>query len=106
MPKRPKRVSFGTEKKVKLKNSEYKNSSLIGQIDRKNMKERGKLLVKCFVNSFAEIPPISARNVPKLPEMSLFEPRKKSKKRIAISKLALQQFKLTAKVGRRRLNYS
>ena len=75
---------------MKLKDSEYKNSSLVGQIDRKNTKDKSKLLVKCFVNSFTEIPPIYARTVPKLPEMSLFEPRKKSKKRIAISKLALQ----------------
>ena len=73
-----------------LKDTEYKNSSLVGKIDRENSKEKSKLLVKCFVNSFTKIPPISARNVPKLPEMSLFEPRKKTKKRIAISKLALQ----------------
>ena len=73
---------------MKIKDSEYKNSSLVGQIDRKNMKEKSGLLVKCFRNSFTKIPPISARNVPKLPEMSLYEPRKKSKKRIAISKLA------------------
>ena len=72
----------------------------------KTGRKRGKLLLKCFVNSFRKNPPISARNVPKLPEMSLFEPRKKSKKRIAISNLALQWFKLTAKIGRRRLNYS
>ena len=89
-----------------MKDSQYKNSSLVGQIDCKNMKEKSKLLVKCFVNSFRKMPPISARNVPKLPGMSLFEPRKKSKKRIAISKLALQYFKMTAKIGRRRLNYS
>ena len=75
---------------MKLKDSECKGSSLVGQSDRKNMKEKSKLLVKCFVNSFTKIPPISARNVPKLPETSLFEPRKKSKKRIMISKLALQ----------------
>ena len=75
---------------MKLKNSEYKNSSVIGQIDRKNTKEKSKLLVKCFVISFTKILSISARNMPKLPEMSLFEPRTKSKKRIAISKLALQ----------------
>ena len=75
---------------MKLKDSEYKNSYLVGQIDRKKTKDKSKLLVKCFVNSFTKIPPISARSVPKLPEMSLFEPRKKSKKRIAISKLALQ----------------
>ena len=43
---------------------------------------------ECFVNSFEKIPPISARYLLKLPEMSLFEPRKKSKKRIEISKLA------------------
>ena len=75
---------------MKLKDSEYKNSSLVPQMDRKNTKDKSKLLVKCFVNSFTKIPPISAGIVPKLPEMSLFEPRKKSKKRILISKSALQ----------------
>ena len=75
---------------MKLKNGECKNSSLVGQRDRKNMKDKSKLLVKCFVNSFTKIPPISARNGPKLLEMSLSEPRKKSKKRIVISKLTLQ----------------
>ena len=74
-----KNVSFRTEKKVKLKDSKYKNSSLVGQINRKNTKEKSKLLVKCFVNSFTKIPPISARNVPKLPKLSLFEPRKNVK---------------------------
>ena len=59
-------------------------------MDRKSTKDKSKLLVKCFVNLFTKIPPVSARNVPKLPEMSLFEPRKNSKKRIATSKLALQ----------------
>ena len=83
-------VSFETKKTVKLQDSEYKNSSLVGQIDRKNTKEKSKLLVKFFVNSFTKTPPISARNVRKLPEISVFEPRKKSKSRIAISKLALQ----------------
>ena len=91
---------------MKLKDREYKNSALVSKIDRENMKEKSKLLLKCFVNSFTKIPPTSARNVPKLPEMSVFEPRKESKKRIAISKLALQQFKLTTKIERRRLNYS
>ena len=62
---------------MKLKDSEYKNSSLVSQIDRKNTKVKSKLLLKCFVKSFTKIPPISARNVPKLPEMSLFEPRGK-----------------------------
>ena len=75
---------------MKLRDSEYKKYSLVGQIDRKNTKEKSKLLVKCFINSFTKIPPISARNVPKLPEVSLFEPTKKSKKSIAISKLALK----------------
>ena len=73
---------------MKLKDSEYKNSSLVGRIDLKNTKDKSKLLVNFFVNSFRKNPPISARNGPKLPEKSLFEPRKKSKKR------------------RRRLNYS
>ena len=75
---------------MKQKDSEYKNSSLVGQIDCKNTKEKSKLHVKWFVNSFRKNPPISARRRPKLPGMSLFEPRKKSKNRIAISKLALQ----------------
>ena len=91
---------------MKLKDSKYKNSSLVGRIDRKNAKDKSKLPVKCFANSFTPNPPISAKNVPKLPEMSLFEPRKKSKRRIAISKLALQEVKLTAKIGRRRIFYS
>ena len=81
---------FLNQKKLKQKDREHKNSSLIGQIDCKNTKGKRKLLVKCFVNSFRKNPPISARNVPKLPEKSLFEPSKKSKKRIRISKLALQ----------------
>ena len=54
--KRAKGISFGTEKKVKLKDNEYKSSSLVSQIDRKD-----------------------------------------TKKKIAISKLALQYFKLTEK---------
>ena len=78
------------QKKVKQKDNEYKNSSVVGQIDCKNTKKKRKVLVKCFVNSFRKNPPISARNVPALPKMSLFEPRKKSKKRMAISKLAVQ----------------
>ena len=65
-----KKISFGTKKKVKLKDSEYKNSSLVSQIDCKNTKDKSKSLVKCFVNSFTKNPPISARNVPKLPAMS------------------------------------
>ena len=69
---------------MKLKDSEYKKFSVVSQIDRKNTKDKSKLLVKCFVYSLTKNPPISARNVPKLPEMSLFEPRKKSKKRIVI----------------------
>ena len=77
-------------KNLKQKDSEYKNT-----------KKKSRVLVKCFVNSFRKNPPISARNVPNLPEMSLFEQRKKSKKRIAVSKLALQYVKLTAKMGKR-----
>ena len=65
-----------------LKDSEYKNSSLVSQIDRKNTKDKSKLLVKCFFNSFTKIPPISARNVPKLPETPLFEPKEKRNNRI------------------------
>ena len=83
---------------MKQRDSEYKNSSLVGQIDCKNRRKKS--------NSFRKNAPISARSKPKLPEMSLFEPRKKSEKRIAISKLALQYVKLTAKRGRRGLNYS
>ena len=79
--KTAKSVTFWSKKKAQQKESEYKNSSLVGEIDRQNTKDKSKLLVKCFVNSFTKIPPISARNVPKLPEMSLSEPRKKSKKK-------------------------
>ena len=75
---------------MKQNNSEYKNSSLVGQIDCKNTQEKGKLMVKSFLNSFRKNPPISARNVPKLPEMSLFEPREKSQRRMATSKFAIQ----------------
>ena len=75
---------------MKLKDSKYKKCSVVGQMDRKNTKEKSKLLVKRFLTSCRKNPPISARIVPKLPEMSLFEPRKKSKKRVAISNLALQ----------------
>ena len=89
VPKRPKVLLF-EPKRLKQKDREYKNFCLVAQIDCKNTKEKSKLLVKCFVNSFRKNPPISARNVPKLPEKSLFEPSKKSKKRIRISKLALQ----------------
>ena len=75
---------------MKQKDSEYKNSSLVGQIDCTITKEKSKFLVKGFVNSFTKIPPISAGNVPKLPKVSLFEAREKSQKRMATSKFALQ----------------
>ena len=65
-----KSFGFGTEENAKLKDSKYRNFSLVGQIDRKNTNNKSKLLVKCFVNSFTKVPPISARNVPKLPEMN------------------------------------
>ena len=71
----------------------------------KTGRKRGKLLLKCFVNSFRKNPPISARNVPKLPEMSLMQRRKKSKKRIAMSRLPLQYVKSTTKIKTTRLNY-
>ena len=73
---------------MKEKDSEYKNSSLVGQIDCKNTKKKSKLVVKCFVNSFRKNTPISARNVPKLPEMSLVKPRKKSKKKVSNLKIS------------------
>ena len=82
---------------MKQKDSKYKNSSLVGQIDCKDTQEKSKLLVKCFVNSFRKNPPRSARNVPKLPEISLLEPREKSKKRMGTSKLALYEVTLAAK---------
>ena len=91
---------------MKHKDSEHKKYSLVGQINCKSMKKKSKYLVKCFVTSFKKKPPISARHVQKLPEMSLFETRKKSKNRISISKVALQYVKLSAKIGRRRSNYS
>ena len=88
--KMAKRFSFGTEKKVKLMDIEYKNFSLVSQIDRKNRKKKIELVLKCFANSFRKNPPVCAGNVPKLPKMSLFEPREKSQKRMATSKVALQ----------------
>ena len=43
---------FLNKKKVKQKDSSYKNSFLPGQIDCKNTKEKSKLLIKSCVNSF------------------------------------------------------
>ena len=74
MPKRPKVLVLELKKKVKLKDIEYKNSSLISQIGRKNTKKKSKLLLKFFVNSFTKFPPISARNVPKLPDLKISSP--------------------------------
>ena len=71
---------FLNQKKSEKKDSDYKKSSLVGQIDCKNTKEKSKLLVKCFNNSLKENLLISAKNVPKLSEMSLIEPRKSQKK--------------------------
>ena len=78
------------KKKVKEKDSDLKITSPVGQIDRKNRKKKINLLLKGFASSFRKNPPIFAGNVPKLPKMSLFEPRKKSQKRMATSKFALQ----------------
>ena len=72
---------FLNQKKVEQKDCEYKTSSLVGQIDCKNTKQKSKLLVKFFVNSFRKNPPISARNVPKLPELSLFFTKKQVKEK-------------------------
>ena len=66
---------------MKQKDSEYKKISLVGHIDCKNTKEKSKLHVKCFVNSFRKSPPLSARDGPKLLEMSLCEPKKKVKEK-------------------------
>ena len=90
MPKRPKTLLFEPKKKVEKKESNVKTSSPVGQIGCKNTKDKNKLLVQCFVNSFRKNAPISTTNLPKLPEMSLFEARKFSKKGIKISKFALQ----------------
>ena len=79
--KRANNVIFWTKRKVKQKDSENSNSTLVGQSDYKNTKEKSKLLVKCFVNSFRKNPPISARNVPKLPELSLFFTKKQVKEK-------------------------
>ena len=81
---------FLNQKKVKQKDSEFKNFSLVGKTACKNAKEKSKLLLKCFFNLFRKDPPLSAINVPKLPEMSMFDPRNKSKKSIEISEFALQ----------------
>ena len=82
-------VTFWTNKKVKEKDSDLKISSPVGQIDCKNRKRRIKLLLKRFAKSSRKNPPICAGNVPKLPKMSLFEPREKSQKRMATSEFAL-----------------
>ena len=44
--------------------------------------------------------------MPKLPKMSVFEPREKSQKRMATSKFALQWVKMTKKKCRVWINYS
>ena len=80
---------FLNQKKMKQRDSQYKNFTLVVQIDCKRTKEKSKLLVKCFVNSCRKNRPICARNVPKLPEIPLFEPRKKSKKRKANTRISL-----------------
>ena len=66
---------------MKQKDSEYKNPSLVGKIDCKITNEKSKVLVKCFANSFRKNPQISASNVPKVTEMSLFKTKKKVKKK-------------------------
>ena len=67
------------KQKVKQKDRKLKVPSLVRQIDRKNTKNISKLLVKRYVNSFRKDPTICAGNVPKLPELSLFEVKKKVK---------------------------
>ena len=76
-----------TQKEVKQKDSELKIPSLVRQIDRKNTTKNSKLLVKRFVNSFRKNPPICAGNVPKLPELSLFEVKKKVKEKDSYLKI-------------------
>ena len=102
VPKSPKLLLF-QPKKSETMDSKFKNSSVVGQIDRKKTKEKSRFFLKCFGNSFRKLSPISARNVTKLPEMSLFEATKRSTKMIAISKLAAI---LTATTERRILSYS
>ena len=62
----------------------------VGQIDRKNRKKKFIIILKWFADSLRKNPPICAGNVPKLPKLSLFEPREKSQKSMATSKVALQ----------------
>ena len=83
-------ATFWAKKKMKEQDGDHKVSSPVAQIDRKNRKKKIKLLPKWFANSFRKNTPICAGNVPKLPKMSLFEPREKSPKRMATSKFALQ----------------
>ena len=56
VPKRPKLSLLEPKKKVKQRDRVYKNSFLVGQIDCKTTKEKSKLLLKCFVNSFRKKP--------------------------------------------------
>ena len=89
---------FHTNKKGKQRESNLTHKS--------HTKKNSKLLGKWFVNSFRINPPICAWNLPKLPKMPLSETREKSKRRMAISKLALQQVKLTANTYRNWINFS
>ena len=81
---------FLNQQKSQRKDSDLKTSSPVRQIDRKKRKKKIKLLLKWFANSFRKNPPICAVNVPKLPKMSLFEPREKLQKSLATLKFALQ----------------
>ena len=46
---------FLNQKKVKQKDREYKNSSLVSQIDRKNTKEKSKLLCQLIHKNSSNI---------------------------------------------------
>ena len=101
-----KNVTFWTKRKVTEKDGDLKICLPVGQTDQESVKNMDKLLSNWFGNWFRRKTPICAKNVPKWPKVLVLELKKKWKKRIAIWKLALQYFKLTAKIGRRRLNYS
>ena len=75
--------------------SNPKTFSQVGEINHKNEQNMDKLLSNFFGKFFRTKPPICARNVPKLTEMSLFEPRKKSTKRIVFSAFPFVYAKLT-----------
>ena len=90
VPKLPEMSFLQPRKKSKKRIAISKLALQWVNIDRKNRKKNIKWVLKWFANSFRKSPAICTGNVPKLPKMSLFEPRERSQKKMATSKFALQ----------------